>query len=160
MLRPATAADIPALIDLYIEFHEFHARGLPDQLAIPPTYDRDWMRLELAKLIAREDAALLVVEDHALLLGFVEVALSQRKPEPLRAPQAYVLVQSLFVRAERRGSGFGTALIAAARAWAAERGAPELQLDTWEFDAGPLRFYERLGFRTLKRRLIWHAERP
>jgi hypothetical protein len=42
----------------------------------------------------------------------------------------------------------------AAEAWARQHGATEMQLDTWEFDAGPLRFYEKTGYRTLKRVLV------
>ncbi len=29
-----------------------------------------------------------------------------------------------------------------------------MQLDIWEFPAGPLHFYEDLGYRTLKRHLV------
>jgi hypothetical protein len=33
-------------------------------------------------------------------------------------------------------------------------GASEMRLDVWEFAAGPLEFYERLGYRTLRRALV------
>jgi GNAT superfamily N-acetyltransferase len=44
--------------------------------------------------------------------------------------------------------------MAAAEAWARERGATELRLDAWEFAAGPLPFYESLGYQTIKRTLV------
>jgi diamine N-acetyltransferase len=50
--------------------------------------------------------------------------------------------------------GLGRLLVEVAQQWARERGATEMQLDIWEFAAGPLHFYERLGYRTLKRHLV------
>ncbi len=29
-----------------------------------------------------------------------------------------------------------------------------MRLDTWKFEAGPLYFYEHLGYRTLKRQMV------
>ena len=48
----------------------------------------------------------------------------------------------------------GLQLVEAAQRWARQKGATEIKLDVWEFDAGPLRFYEKAGYRTLKRTLI------
>jgi hypothetical protein len=33
-----------------------------------------------------------------------------------------------------------------------------MKLDVWEFDAGPTRFYEQVGYRTLKRTLVRELE--
>ena len=35
-----------------------------------------------------------------------------------------------------------------------ERDATQMKLDAWEFAAGPLGFYEKNGYKTLKRTLI------
>jgi GNAT superfamily N-acetyltransferase len=44
--------------------------------------------------------------------------------------------------------------MAAAERWAQEHGAVEMRLQIWEFDGDPLPFYERRGFRTLRRTLV------
>jgi GNAT superfamily N-acetyltransferase len=53
-----------------------------------------------------------------------------------------------------RGRGVGAWLMETAQEWARERGAFEMRLEIWEFEAGPLRFYERCGYRTLRRMLV------
>jgi GNAT superfamily N-acetyltransferase len=43
--------------------------------------------------------------------------------------------------------------VEAAQNWAKEKGAAEMRLETWEFPGGPLPFYEKIGYRTIKRTL-------
>jgi len=52
-------------------------------------------------------------------------------------------VEDLAVHPERRGRGIGTKLLAAAKAWARERGATHLELDSADARADAHRFYER-----------------
>jgi hypothetical protein len=41
----------------------------------------------------------------------------------------------------------------AAEAWASERGATEIHLKVWDFEAGPFDFYTRKGYSTVSREL-------
>jgi GNAT superfamily N-acetyltransferase len=66
----------------------------------------------------------------------------------------YGYLQSLMVDAAFRRQGIATQLMAAAERWAQEHGAVEMRLQIWEFDGDPLPFYERRGFRTLRRTLV------
>ena len=54
-------------------------------------------------------------------------------------------VEDLAVDPERRSQGVGKALLDAAKAWARERGATHLELDSAEARADAHRFYEREG---------------
>ena len=54
-------------------------------------------------------------------------------------------VEDLAVDPERRSEGIGKALLDAAKAWAKERGATHLELDSAEPRADAHRFYEREG---------------
>jgi len=54
-----------------------------------------------------------------------------------------VWVEDLAVDPERRSQGIGKALLDAAKAWARERGATHLELDSAETRADAHRFYER-----------------
>lgn len=156
-IRRATEQDIDALLNLYDEFHRFHVVGVPDRLRpsepSPPTQQAQ-LREALGALLHREDAAMVVavVGDH--VVGLAEVYVRQDEPHPLRVPHRYGHLQSLIVSATLRKQGLGRLLVEAAHHWAKERGATEMQLDIWEFEAGPLHFYEHLGYRTLKRHLV------
>jgi GNAT superfamily N-acetyltransferase len=54
-------------------------------------------------------------------------------------------VEDLAVHPERRSEGIGKRLLDAAKAWARERGATHLELDSAETRAEAHRFYEREG---------------
>jgi len=54
-------------------------------------------------------------------------------------------VEDLAVHPERRSEGIGKRLLDAAKAWARERGATHLELDSAETRADAHRFYEREG---------------
>lgn len=153
-IRLAAEQDIDQLILLYTEFHEFHVLGVPDRLRRPDTYDEAWLRDALRTILSSDDAALFVVDSGEELLGLAEVYLRQDEPHSLTVAHRYGYLQSLIILASHRKKGLGKQLVTAAQQWAKERDAMEMQLNTWEFEAGPLAFYETLGYRTLKRYLV------
>jgi GNAT superfamily N-acetyltransferase len=154
-IRPASEQDIEALVTLYIAFHEFHVHGLPDRLRIPENYDLIELRASLKRIIDGDESALFLAQDAEEVVGLAEVYLRHDEPDALVVVRtAYGHLQSLMVLDEYRQHGLGTMLVAACEQWARERGANEMQLETWEFDAGPLRFYESLHYRTLRRTLV------
>jgi GNAT superfamily N-acetyltransferase len=59
-------------------------------------------------------------------------------------PQGYIAI--LAVTTEAEGQGIGRALMAAAEAWARERGYRYLALDTFATNSHARAFYARLGF--------------
>ncbi|HZS76858.1 MAG TPA: GNAT family N-acetyltransferase [Ktedonobacteraceae bacterium] len=154
IIRRAIQDDIPNLIQLYIEFHEFHVAGVPDRLRIPEAYDEAHLHNALQTILSSEDSVILVAEVNGKLLGLAEVYMREDKAEPLRVAYRYGFLQSLLVSAQYRKSSLGKELVLAAQQWAKEHGATEMQLDIWEFGEGPLHFYERLGYRTLKRHMV------
>ncbi len=145
-----------ALCRLYVEFHEFHARGVPDRLRSTSAVIFDSAKLcaDIQKILCDSNAALLVAQVAGELAGLVEVYLRQDTIEPLRVAHKYGYMQSLAVTETWRCAGIGRQLTAAAEQWARTNGATELRLDTWEFAAGPQRFYENQGYRTLRRTLV------
>ena len=156
-IRRAIEQDMDTLLSLYDEFHRFHVQGVPDRLRAPdsstPT-ERAALRKVLSALLYREDAALFVALVGKQVVGLAEVYMRQDEAHPLRVAHRFGYLQSLIVSASFRAQGLGRLLVEAAQQWARERGATEMQLDIWEFAAGPLHFYERLGYRTLKRHLV------
>ncbi|WP_157507386.1 GNAT family N-acetyltransferase [Ktedonobacter racemifer] len=163
-IRPAAEADIPQLCSLYWDFHLYHVLGLPDQLRMPEDADvQEQQTCELEKglysIIQREDAAIFVIEHEGAITGFVEVYLREDEAHPLRVAHRYGYVQSLFVAEAHRKLGYGRELMQVAHDWARARDATEIQLESWEFAAGPLHFYEKLGYRTVKREMAFRFDR-
>jgi ribosomal protein S18 acetylase RimI-like enzyme len=157
-IRQATEQDIDALINLYDEFHLFHVEGVPDRLrrtseSATPEEEAE-LKDVVGKLLQREDVAMIIALIGDLVVGLAEVYMREDEPHPLVIPHRYGHLQSLIVSASVRKRKLGRLLVEAAQHWAKEKGATEMQLDIWEFEAGPLYFYEHLGYRTLKRLMV------
>lgn len=152
-IRRAAVSDIPALASLYVEFHNFHAVGVPSRLLVVGPPDAE-LREAIGKILDNAQAAIFVACLESDVVGFVEIYLRESEPTPAVVQRKYVLLQSLAVTESMRQHGLGARLVAAAHQWARENGATEIELNTWEFPAGPLGFYERLGYTTVKRTLV------
>lgn len=156
-IRLADEQDLEALCRLYIEFHEFHVRGVPDRLRSlgdPDEYDCSELYPKLEKIIRGEDSVIFLAEIDGKPAGLAEVYVREDKPDPARIQRRHGFLQSLIVTEKTRKQGIGKRLVQAAEKWAKQKGAEEMQLDIWEFEEGPFDFYENLGYRTLRRSLV------
>lgn len=153
-VRIALPSDAAAAADLIIEGHEFHARALPERLLVPDSYELEELHLTLLSIIGRDDAAILLAEVDGSPVGLAELYMREDVSTPVRGGLKYAYVQNLLVTEKQRRGGAGTALMTAVEAWARSMDAAEVQLDVWEFDAGPLPFYQRLGYGTLRRKMV------
>jgi GNAT superfamily N-acetyltransferase len=155
-IREATTADVPELRTLYDEFQASHVAGVPKYLRVPAPGEHD--PTDLAQAVARiadgERSVLLVGEHDGHIVGLAEAYIREIESSPMRHAVRHGHLQSLAVAERLRRFGLGTALLRAAERWARERGATEMRLDIWEFDGGPLGFYEQFGYRTLRRTLV------
>lgn len=158
VIHAATIVDRETLCRLYHEFHEFHVRGLPDRLLSlgqpPETYASSELYQAVGKVIEGADSVILIAKTNDQPIGLAEIYIKQDEPNPLRTAYRYGYLQSLIVTAACRGEGVGAKLLEAAQQWAKDRGAAEMRLETWEFDEGPLPFYEKNDYQTLRRTLV------
>jgi ribosomal protein S18 acetylase RimI-like enzyme len=157
IVRRACDEDLEQLCDLYVAFHEFHVRGVPDRLISlgkPELFDCTELIAKLRWLLDQADVALFVALDAAQVIGLVEVYLRQDEENGAKVAYRYGHLQSLMVMNAFRQHHIGTRLMEEAQQWASQQGATETQLDVWEFPAGPLAFYKQLGYRTLRRTLV------
>lgn len=157
VIRRACDTDFEQLCRLYSAFHEFHVHGVPDRLRTlgePTQVDCTALVANLRLLIARADATLLVAVEADAVIGLAELYLRDDGEHAATIGYRHVYLQSLMVTEHARHRHIGTRLIEASHAWAEQQRAYELRLEIWEFADGPLRFYERAGFRTLRRTLV------
>jgi GNAT superfamily N-acetyltransferase len=105
----------------------------------PSGWDADRARRALGEAIAGEDAAVLVAEESGEPIGLCSAYLDLNSVRfGLRC-----WVEDLVVDPGRRSRGVGGALLDATAAWARERSATHLELDTGLARTDAQRFYER-----------------
>ena len=133
MIRPATAADVPAIARLI--------RGLAEYERLADTVVLDEARLRDHLFGPRPFAEVLLAEESGVVVGF---ALFFPSYSTFRA-QPGIYLEDLFVFPEHRGKGHGKALFAALARLAAERGCGRLEWAVLDWNAPSIGFYRSLG---------------
>ena len=133
-IRAARAGEEEAIVPLY------------EWLFAPPgsrpgAWDERRAAVALRQAIDSHDACVLLADDDGALVGFCT---GYQDLHSVRFGYR-AWVEDLAVDPERRSLGVGKALLDAAKAWARERGATHLELDSAEARADAHRFYEREG---------------
>jgi GNAT superfamily N-acetyltransferase len=106
----------------------------------PTGWDPRRARATLAEALESPDSAVLVAEDEdGTPVGFCTAYMTL---DSVRFGRR-CWVEELAVHPDRRSKGLGARLLAEARAWAAERGATHLKLDSSVERTDAHRFYER-----------------
>jgi GNAT superfamily N-acetyltransferase len=131
-IRAARAGEERDVIPLYDWL--FAPPGLKPEL-----WDEKRAAVALSQAIGSHDSVVLVADDGGRLVGLCTAYLDMHSVRfGYRA-----WVEDLAVDPERRSEGIGKALLDAARAWAKERGATHLELDSGDERYDAHRFYER-----------------
>ena len=136
-LRPARLGDASAIAEL------------SRQLGYPATGEEVVRRLAGLAEHAGDDGVLVAEIASRGVVGWIHVSvLRHLESEP------YAEIVGLVVHEESRGQGVGAALVAAARTWALDRGLARLDVRTNVVREDAYRFYEREGFRTVKKQAV------
>jgi len=143
-IRPATADDFEAMVELDQANAEHHAAIDPAAWEVP---DRASSAAFLRRRQAEEpNRQTLVATVDGRVVGMVEIAIvvpGLAGGAMRRIPSADL---GIVVAPEWRGQGIGEALMGAADAWAVAHGAARVILDLSAANDGARRFYERLGY--------------
>ncbi|MBI5365949.1 MAG: GNAT family N-acetyltransferase [Planctomycetes bacterium] len=131
MLRPARPGDEGAVQRLVRGCLEEHGLGF-----YPEDVDRDLA--DLATAYPAPDSFFGVLEEDGRIYGSVGI---------LRHDASTCELRKMYLAPERRGSGRGRALLAAALAFAREHGYRRVVLETSSKLEAAIRLYERAGFR-------------
>ncbi len=108
------------------------------------------LRNDVARFFAGEGReAVLVCEEAGALIGMIELSERAYAEGCQTSPVAFI--EGWFVAEHRRGGGIGRALVAAAEAWARERGHSELASDTQLWNEASQKAHAALGFEEIER---------
>ncbi len=111
---------------------------------------------EMAACLADPRGETFVADDSGALVGFSEATLRDHAAGCTSAPVGYV--EGWYVAPAARGRGVGRALVAAAEAWAASRGAVEMASDTEIANHQSIAAHAALGFSEAER-IVCFAKR-
>lgn len=132
-IRPAAAADVPALVELMTAFYA--EAGFP--LPVGPATDAFRALLGSPQL-----GGIWLAESDSKVAGHAVLTLSySMEYGGLRG-----FVDDLYVRPEARGRGLGLALLDAVRTTCAERGVRALHVEVGPDNATARRLYARAGY--------------
>jgi GNAT superfamily N-acetyltransferase len=145
-IRGVEEADVPDVLRLNVELHDYSAQGVPSRLRIADRYDERSRRAAMDKLLSDPNATLLLALDGDETIGYAEIHLVEPEQDSGVVPTRRAHLQALVVTRARRREGIGGALLAASEVWGRDRGAEEMELDHWIFDGDPGAFYERAGY--------------
>jgi ribosomal protein S18 acetylase RimI-like enzyme len=154
-IRRAVAADLAHVMTLLDEVDELHRRALP------------WLFREvdspnqvefLEAYVTKPDHAMfLAVEAGAPLVGVLYMFIRNPARAPIVRPTLVAEIDTLAVTSAFRRQGIGQRLVEAALSWAKDAGATRTELGAYEFNEPALAFWASVGFQTLSRRLVLHA---
>ncbi|MET7968954.1 GNAT family N-acetyltransferase [Micromonospora sp. NPDC005305] len=145
-VRPASVADVPALVELRLANAEAHLALDPGIYRVP---QRDAVVRHFTAMLADEsgqDGVLVAEARDGRVVGMIELL---RQPDPpahqILRPEPSAQVHTV-VLPDARGLGAGSALLEAAERWATDRGITYLSAGIHHRNVGAVRFYGRQGY--------------
>lgn len=137
-ITPATAADVDAVVDQWVELaRDQRTHGSRLLASENRTAIRDAV---LQRTVADE---LLVARVEETLVGFVMITMERGRYEQ---SEARGLVENIFVRPDYRGEGIGSALLRAGEDALTEKGASVVALEVMAENELARRFYADHGY--------------
>lgn len=144
-LRPATAADIPALSKLATEAFIAKFAFLYSDKDLNDFLGEVMSEPAITAEMADPDRTYCLAERGGQLVGYCKMAMTPGWPQYVRSDRTIELKQ-LYTDPALTGGGIGKALMNWAMDFAAQVGAKEMHLSVWSGNEGAHRFYERWGF--------------
>ncbi len=140
-IRTAQETDIDQIDRLYpVLFTEMHV--LQPSVFQAARQDKDFLRA----MIAGPESAVLLAETEGRILGIAVVQQQKTPPYHCLVPHTYAYLMDLVVAPGERSRGTGTALLAAVKAWARDRGLDYVELNVLHENIRAYQLYLREGF--------------
>ncbi len=147
-IRKAAQDDFYDINLVFIEENRYHVELIPEIFRIKdPVITESW----LEEIILNPDEELFVCTANDKIVGVALIALLGMPDNTELKPRKYVYVDEIAVKLGFRGRGIGKQLMKRVHLWAEERGINEIELNVWEDNKLAIGFYNRLGYKTLRR---------
>ena len=140
--RSATAADIPAIVDLWSELTAFHADR--DPAFVPAPDGREHFASFITQQIERPNVLFLVAQRGDTSVGYCQAAITSRPA--IFADRARCAILDLAVTSAHRRDGIGVLLISEVERWAQQQRVGRVQVCVACTNDLALSFYAKQGF--------------
>ncbi len=152
-IRPASAADIPALLDLLGQVLKIHNEGRPDIFRTPSEGHPivKYTVGELETMLKDDRRVILAAETGGRVCGYAFCELKRLESDNIFTPILTMYIDDICVDASARGEHVGTALYKAVKDIARSHGCHNITLRVWEFNGPAVSFYEKMGMGTQAR---------
>ncbi len=147
MIRPATAADIPALQRLLLATCAHHGAIRPD---IFRAGGLKYTETDLRSILSDPSRPIYVAVEDETVAGFCFCQWVEHQGSPVMTDRRELYIDDLCVDEGCQRRGIGEALTRHAIAVAREGGCGFVTLNVWTGNESAIRFYEKLGLRPRK----------
>jgi len=142
-IRRATAADVPALLDLWSEYAEHHRRKDPI-FSVTTNARASWSRW-MRKLLRTRKTRVFVAEMGRRVVGFCTAQVALRPP--VMKNRKYGAIFDFAVTQADRRKGIGRLLFSECKQWFLQQGLRRLELRVVPRNKDAALFWRRMGFR-------------
>jgi diamine N-acetyltransferase len=149
VIRKAAPGDYDALCEIFEQADALHSDNLPWMYQKIEGPARNKTLIEA--LIADEKVGLFVADFDVRVLGFILAFLREAPAGSVYRQRRYALIENMAVKEGERRKGIGQALMKKVSQWAMEKGATTIDLHVYDFNEEAVRFYQTLGFDSVRR---------
>jgi ribosomal protein S18 acetylase RimI-like enzyme len=143
-IRPGTEKDLPAMLQLWREMMDFHARLEPRFRPLSaPAGEQAWAKFVSDDVFGKKDWCILVAESRGELVG--QIIGLVRDQYPVFEPELFGYVSDIVVHPRARRNGIGQALFDALVAWFRERRARHIELRVAHNNPASQAFWRAVG---------------
>ncbi len=150
-VRRAERSDVPQMLPLLEQLDAWHRESYPERFR--PHAEGGRTQHSLLKEMVEPSSEYWLAVRAGKVLGLAFMMHRQLESNPLVKPDNYLLLDMLVVEEGQRRKGIGKMLVEQARKRAGEEGYSRVVIKVYEKNQEAMKFYEELGYKTLKRDL-------
>lgn len=147
LIRNATTADIPGILNLLLQVDMVHHNGRPDLFKGPATkYNAE----ELQQIISDSATPVFVCLEGDSVLGHAFCIHKQVVGDSVLTDIKTLYIDDICVDENHRGQHIGKMLYEYVLSYAKDHGFYNITLNVWNCNPGAMKFYESLGLKPQK----------
>ena len=151
LIRRAELIDNDGIIKLLMQIAELHHKNRPD---IFKEGSKKYNKDEFEAMLKDETRPVFVaVDENNTVLGYCFCMIIKYTAHSVIKDYNSLYIDDFCVDENCRGQGVGKKLFTEVKEYAKQTNVYNIDLNVWEFNENAMKFYEKCGFKTQRRRL-------